>query len=314
MTKYLVLEIETNTIGSELVSDIIQEQGSDVSIFDQNDFLNLIKSKEVGVIWDYYNKDLEKVFDTVICRGYFDIKEKTKVIQKIKESLEQLKKNSPFDLGTLKINYFEQEQIEWINVWKKFYKIITVKNFVIKPVWEKYEEKNNKTIIEINPGTAFGTGEHKTTQLVLSLINDIDLKNKNALDMGTGSGILGIALIKRGVSKCKMYDIDENAIKNCIQNIKINNVENNTFVDIKSSLVDEKDNFDIITANITADILINLKLDFIKHLNKNGYLVISGIIKERENEIKNIYNDESFKLIDEDSDDTWTALLYKKIK
>lgn len=311
--KYLVVEIETNTIGSELVSNIIQEQGSDVSIFDRNDFINLINQKEVSVIWDYYDNELDNISDIAICRGYFDVKNKEEVSKNIKNELKFLKENSPFDLGELKVNFFEQEELQWLDVWKKFYKPIEIKNFIIKPIWENIPNSKDKTIIEINPGMAFGTGDHKSTQLILSMIDDIDLKNKKSLDMGTGSGILGIALAKRGVSICKMYDIDKDAIKNCIENIKLNNVEKNTIAEVKSDLKDEKEPFDIITANITADILIMLKNDFIRLLNKDAYLALSGIIREREEDVKKAFNIDSLELVKQEGNETWTALLYKKI-
>lgn len=312
--KYLVVEIQTNTIGSELVSNIIQEQGSDVSIFDKNDFLNLITAKENAVIWDYYDNKLDEISDIVICRGYFDIKNKKEVEKNIKESLNNLFKNSPFDLGSLKLNFFEQEDIKWLDVWKKFYKPIKIKKYIIKPVFETLENEENKIIIEINPGMAFGTGDHKSTQLILSMLDSIEIENKNTLDMGTGSGILGIALAKSGAKFCKMYDIDKDAIKNCNENIMLNNVQNKTKAEVKSNLDDIDEKFDIITANITADILIAFKNDFIRLLNKNGYLALSGIIREREEDVKKAFNNEILEIVNQEGNDTWTALLYKKIK
>ncbi len=303
--------IETNTLGSELVADIISQNGSDVSIFDGQDFADLINNKEVSVSWDYYDDRLKNFSDIVLCKGYFSNEDINEAISQIRNDLIDLKDNTEFDIGSLKVEVKKFNDEDWNNEWKKYYKKIDIGQYSVIPVWEEYE--NNKKInVIINPGMAFGTGEHESTKLCLGLLSEIEVKGKHVIDMGTGSGILGVAAAKTEAASIDMFDIDPLAIENANENAKLNGVEKVVSLKVKSSINDYNKKVDIILANITADILISMKNDFYNHLNKLGYLIMSGIINSRYNDILEAFSKQGFKLDKRVVMGEWTGVRFIK--
>lgn len=288
------ITIETNTIGSELVADIISQNGSDVSIFDGNDFNDLIQNKEVGVSWDYYDDRLKNFNDIVLCKGYFSNEDIKDALHEIQNDLINLKDNAEFDIGTLKLEVKKINDADWNNEWKKYYKQIDVGKYAIVPVWEKFNDKGQISIV-INPGMAFGTGEHESTQLCLALLSEVEVNKKNIIDMGTGSGILGIAAAKSGANKVDMYDIDPAAIQNAKENVKLNQVEKSVNLQVKPIIDGYNEGVDIIIANITADILISMKDDFKTSLVDGGIIIMSGIINSRYNDVLREFSNSGFK-------------------
>ena len=140
----------------------------------------------------------------VFVKGIIGEEEKTEVLQKIAEEIENLKKNSPFNLGSGEIIVNSIDDEDWKNEWKKYYKPIVTKSVTVVPVWIKYNKISDKEkILWINPGMAFGTGEHETTKMCLDLLGEIDVSGKTVIDVGTGSGILGIASILSDAKSAK---------------------------------------------------------------------------------------------------------------
>lgn len=184
----------------------------------------------------------------------------------------------------------------WEEEWKKSYTSFEVgSNVVVKPSWEGIEN-TDKIIIEIDPKMAFGTGTHETTSLCMEFIQNFDLTNFSILDIGCGSGILSILSKKLGAKKVDACDIDPIAIKSTIENSKINNVEINAFESNLFSNINEK--YDIIFANILAEILVELIKDANKYLSKEGILILSGIINEKEKLVEKSLEENNFEIID----------------
>ncbi len=180
---------------------------------------------------------------------------------------------------------------DWAEGWKKYFKPIRVtKNIIIKPTWERYTAIGHDIVIEMDPGMAFGTGQHASTRMCMEALEDIILHEKTAgrkyvLDVGSGTGILGIAAAKLGVKKVKCVDIDKLATDIAGDNIRINNVEDRVEA-ITSDVAAIHETFDLIVANLTSKVLIKLRSHIISLLETGGFLIISGIIEQNREDIE----------------------------
>ena len=224
---------------------------------------------------------------------YVDEDEDTdEVLAKVREGLEEL---SAFtDLGAGTIQASETEDKDWINNWKQYFKPFTVDHILIKPTWEEIpEEHKDKLLIQIDPGTAFGTGMHETTQLCIRQLQKYVNGESLVLDVGTGSGILGIAALKLGAKEVWGTDLDENAITAVGENLASNQIPDDRFHVIQGNILDEKhvqdwagyEKYDIVAANILAPVIILLQKEIPVHLKKGGILITSGIINTKEQDV-----------------------------
>lgn len=180
---------------------------------------------------------------------------------------------------------------DWGEEWKKYFKPLRVsKNIVIKPTWERYAPAGRDIIIDIDPGMAFGTGQHPSTRMCLEAIEDILLKDRTkekwrVLDVGTGTGILGISCAKLGAERVICVDIDKKAAEIAQENVIINHVQDKVEV-INRDVNTIHEPFDLIVANLTAKILIRLRTHLMSLIENGGYLVISGIIDQNRSDIE----------------------------
>ena len=174
---------------------------------------------------------------------------------------------------------------DWGEEWKKYFKPLRVsKNIIIKPTWERYTPEGGDIIIEIDPGMAFGTGQHASTRMCLEAVEDIFLKDGTikkwrVLDVGTGTGILGISCAKLGADKVLCVDNDKKAVEIAQENVMINHVGDRVEI-VSRDVSTIKEPFDLIVANLTAKILIKLHSHLVSLIKHGGYLVISGIIDQ----------------------------------
>lgn len=198
---------------------------------------------------------------------------------------------------------------DWADSWKQYYKPIKIgKRLVVVPMWEKYESEPNEVIVKMDPGMAFGTGTHETTRLCATLLEGYITEQSKMLDVGCGSGILAICASKLGAKECYAYDIDPVAVKVARENVKDNNVTN-----IECGVSDllkgvKAGKYDVITANIVADIIIRLLPDISQFMHKETVLVISGIIDERCEDVYESINKNGFKIVDEIHENGWCAI------
>ena len=279
--KYIQLSIKCSNEINEIVSYILMQNGAGgVSIVDKNDYINLINSKNM---WDYVDPDLIKSYnDFVYIKCCFKTNQK-KEIEKIKAEIKNI--TQFYTNCVCEISESILEDKNWKTEWKKFYKPLIFNNLVIKPKWIK-EKFTDKKVVNIDPSMAFGTGQHESTANCLLLMQELNLDNKTVLDLGCGSGILGLSALKLGAKECTFLDIDENAIKVCKQNAKLNKLSK-CFFYVSDNIKMIKEKFDLIFANLTVD-LLTLYLTQIKNaLSNDGFLIISGIIDSRQDEIIN---------------------------
>ena len=216
------------------------------------------------------------------------------MLKKAEACLEEL---SVFtDLGKCTITESETEDKDWINNWKQFFHPFTVDEILIKPTWEEVPEgMEGKVLIQIDPGTAFGTGSHETTQLCIRQIEKYlkQFENAQILDVGTGSGILGIAALKLGAAHVKATDLDDNAAEAVQDNLKSNGLTADQFEMVCGNLIDDpeiqawagEEQYDIAVANILAPVIILLQAEIAPHIKHGGIFITSGIIDTKEQDV-----------------------------
>ncbi len=206
---------------------------------------------------------------------------------------------------------------DWANSWKKYYTTLHIgKRTVIVPMWEEYEAKEGEIVVKMDPGMAFGTGSHETTRLVIELLEKYTRQGARMLDVGCGSGILAICASKLGAGECKAYDIDPIAVKVANENIAESGQTNITceVSDLLKQVSLDGGKYDLICANIVADIIIRMTPDIGRFMKDDCVLLCSGIIKERADDVTAKLNDYALKVIERIDDNGWCALAVMKNK
>ena len=201
---------------------------------------------------------------------------------------------------------------DWADSWKQYYKPIKIgEKLVVVPMWEKYDANENEIIVKMDPGMAFGTGTHETTRLCATLLEKYVNSSTLMLDVGTGSGILAICASKLGAEKCYAYDIDPVAVRVARENVKDNDVTNIEceVSDLLKGVKEQK--YDVIAANIVADIIIRMLPDIGKYMHKDTTLVISGIIDERCADVYESISKNGFTTVEEIHENGWCAISLK---
>ena len=206
---------------------------------------------------------------------------------------------------------------DWGEAWKKFFKPIRVsRDIVIKPTWERFSPSGRDIVIEIDPGMAFGTGQHASTRMCLEAIEEILLKDRSVarwrvLDIGTGTGILGIACAKLDAEKVLCVDIDKKAVEIARENVGINEVDDRVEVRV-CDVITLTETFNLIVANLTAKILIKLRPHLTRLLRPGGYLVISGIIEQNKPDIESHFPGDAFTIHRLITEKEWLCYVLKR--
>ena len=205
---------------------------------------------------------------------------------------------------------------DWANSWKAYYKPIEIgERIVIVPAWEKYDAPADKLVVRMDPGMAFGTGSHETTRLVIGLLEKYIKEGQRVLDVGCGSGILAICAAKLGAKECKAYDIDPVAVKVARENVKDSGLEAVVSCDVSDLLrgVDKTGGaYDVICANIVADIIIRMTPDVHELMDEKTVILASGIIVERADDVISCFEENGFKIVEKIEDNGWCALAVMK--
>ena len=214
-----------------------------------------------------------------------------------------------------KVEVIGVSEEDWANSWKAYYKPLHIgKKMVIVPAWERYEEKPGEIIVRMDPGMAFGTGTHETTRLVMKIMQDEIHGGERVLDVGTGSGILSICASKLGAKSCNAYDIDPVAVKIAKENAEADGCDNITVgvSDLLRGVDTSFGKYDFCVANIVADIIIRMMPDISAYLTDDAPLILSGIISMRADEVIESVKANGFKVVREERENDWLALMVKK--
>lgn len=289
--KWSKFTLSTTTKAVDLVSNLLDEIG--IEGIEIEDHIPLTEAETKGMFIDIL-PDLGPDDGTAKVSFYLeDVSELPRIMKEIEDGLEEL---SQFvDVGDRTIEASETEDKDWINNWKQYFKPFTVDNLLIKPTWEDIPEGyEDKLLIQIDPGTAFGTGQHETTQLCIRQLIHYVEKGAKILDVGTGSGILGITALKLGAQTVFGTDLDENAISAVRENLQANGITTDKFQVIQGNIIDDKEIqtlagtncYDIAVANILAPVIILLQRQIPAHLKKGGIFIASGIINTKEKDVK----------------------------
>lgn len=206
------------------------------------------------------------------------------------------------------------DEEDWANAWRKYYKPIPIgEKLVIVPAWENYEPKHGELVVRMDPGMAFGTGNHETTRLVIRLLEDYVKPGCRVLDVGCGSGILAICASKLGAGECLACDIDPTAVRVAKENVKDSGLTNiECFQSDLLRGVDDSKPFDLITANIVADIIIRMTPDVGRYMHKDTVLLASGIISPRADDVIFAMEAHGFRILARLEENDWCALAIKK--
>ncbi|MBQ8348334.1 MAG: 50S ribosomal protein L11 methyltransferase [Ruminococcus sp.] len=314
------VNIYTETAGIDLLCSKLMDIGiKGFVIQDADDFNEFLENKNGQ--WDYIDEDLMGLSqcETRITVYLPANSQGADMLSSIRTMLAELKANDADNVyGRLEAELSSIREEDWANNWKQYFKPIKVgEKLVIKPSWEKYDEDSERIILEIDPASSFGTGQHHTTRLCLELLEKNLKTGDKLLDMGCGSGILSIGAMLLGAESAVAVDIEqnaaatamENALKNHISSEKYKTYYGNILTDAK--LADEIDcKYDIITANIVADVLIAMKEFFVRYLKKGGTLIVSGIIEERMHEVIEALESVGFSGPEANIKEGWAAVKF----
>lgn len=241
------------------------------------------------------------------------------VLEKVRAVLEEVR--GYMDIGEGTITESQTEDKDWINNWKEYFHQFYVDDILIVPSWEEVkEEDKDKMILHIDPGTAFGTGMHETTQLVIRQLKKFVTKDTQMLDVGTGSGILGIVALKLGAAHVVGTDLDPCAILAVADNKEANDIKDETFDMLIGNIIDDKEvqdtvgyeKYDIVTANILADVLVPLTPVIVNQMKKGAYYITSGILDVKEEVVIKAVKDAGLQLVEVTHQGEWVSVTARK--
>lgn len=311
MENWIEITIHTTNEASEIVESILLDYGSTGVAIEDPTTLEENLHDDFGTIVELSPTDFPDV--GVIVKGYInELNFDDETFTRFKGELEQLGQN--INIGEFfKIETTTIKDSDWENSWKDYFDILNIgEKFVIVPTWREYENEENKYVINIDPGMAFGTGGHETTSLCIKNLEKYVKPHDNIIDVGCGSGILSIAASYLTDGEIKAVDLDKLAVDVSRENFALNNLENRIAVEEASLLTKETKKYNIIVANILAHIIELMLDDAYKLLEDGGYYITSGIIKDKKDELLEKMLERGFKLVEETSDNEWYSFVVTK--
>ena len=293
---YSEIAVYTTTEKSEVVAYFLSEVCMDgVSIYDINDLYS-------NTGWDYKEDDIELRYDSeVVVKGYCNLEDTNSVLDFLRKSLSELT-----DAGSLKIEVKTVDGDSWVSKWKETFRPIETDKLVICPEWLTVE--TDKTVFLMDSGVAFGTGQHETTAMCLEFLEQLNLAGKNVLDVGCGSGILGLCALLLGADRAELVDIDPQATDIASHNAAINGLSECATVKTGNLTDKTHETFDIVFANLTADILTQLLSQLAAVVHSGTVLILSGILDVRLDSVVELYS-KQFDVLKTKGKGEWRALL-----
>lgn len=318
--KWIKIGIKTTTEAVDFISNLFDEIGLEgIQIEDNIPISEEDKEAMFIDILPEIGPDDGTAFVSSYVEADRDIKQ---LVKEIEEGLEELKLF--VNLGEANILVEETDDEDWLHNWKAFFKPFRVaEDIVIKPTWEELEErKEGDFIIEIDPGTAFGTGAHETTKLCILGLRKYITKETKLLDIGCGSGILSIIGLKLGAKSAVLTDIDPAALIATNENLNVNQLSEQTYCVLQGNIIEDSilqnkvgiGVYDIVVANILADVIIPLSREVGQHLKEDGVFISSGIIYTKKQEVQEALIENNFHIIETNEMGDWVSFVAKKGK
>lgn len=314
------VNIFTTTEGVDPVCGCLLNTGvTGFAIKDPKDFEEFLERKTGN--WDYIDDDLLSLKNCETCVTVYlpDNSQGSDMLSMIRSEMSALKgRDTEGAFGRLAVELDSVREEDWANNWKKYFKPLVVgEKLVIKPSWEEYSDDGKRTILEIDPASSFGTGQHHTTQLCLEFLEKHLKAGEKILDLGCGSGILSIAAMLLGAESAAAVDIDQNSVNIASENAEKNHISKDSYKTFCGNVTEDDPlcekiggGYDIITANIVADVLIAMSPLFEGFLKKNGILILSGIITERSEEVIEAVKAKGFTMLDIREKNGWAAVSF----
>lgn len=325
--KWKKYTIETTTAAEDYMSSMLMDLG--IEGIEIEDNIPLTKEDQADMFIDFLP---ELPPDEGISYVSFYIEEdgsdQKQILTQVKAGLENLRKM--VEVGSGVISSSETEDLDWINNWKKYFSSFTIEDILIKPTWEELkEEDKDKFLIEIDPGISFGTGKHETTQLCIRQLlkyirGNSGYKPENThpkvLDVGCGSGILSIVALKLGASEVVGTDLDADCMISTKENMEVNHLDAGLGTFYVGNLIDDEELqqkvgtevYDIVVANILADVIIPMAPVIPARLKKGGYFITSGIIDFKENEVKAAIEKAGLEVVEINHQGEWVNITARK--
>ena len=318
--EWIEVFVATSQMGLEPVEGVLYQCGlNGLMIHDEADFAEFLENPNRE--WDYVADELveEKQEQTTGITFFLrdNLYGREQLFQ-IKSALQSVKETEKeLDLGSLEVTMKNVAEEDWANNWKKYFKPFPVGDkIMIKPSWEELPAQTDKIILKIDPGHIFGTGTHETTQLCMELIEKYVKKDDMVLDIGCGSGILSIASLLLDAKEADAVDIDPNAIQIAYENSDRNDIDRNRYHVKAGNILEDKElqasysgkKYDLVAANIVADVIIALTKQVPDYIKDGGVFLCSGIITERKEDVLEALKAANFAVLDIKEKTSWVAI------
>lgn len=315
--KWNKFRLQTTTQAEDVVSSILTDIG--IEGVEIEDKVPLTQKEKEQMFVDILP---ETALDDGVAYLRFYLEEsedKEAVLEKVRNELDEMREF--MDLGPCTIEESQTEDVDWVNNWKQYFHQFYVDDILIIPSWEDVKpEDEGKMIIHIDPGTAFGTGMHETTQLCIRQIKKYVTDTTRILDVGCGSGILGMLALKFGADYSVGTDLDPCAIDATHENMKENGVSKDRYEVMIGNIINDKEiqdrvgyeKYDIVAANILADVLVALTPVIVNQLKPGGIYITSGIIDDKEEVVKQAVSDAGLELLDVTCQGEWVCVTARK--
>ncbi len=316
------LKIYTSSQGVDALTGRLMDIGiSGFVIQDKNDFEDFLQHKDGN--WDYIDDDLYELRNaetsvTVYISNDADGLETLSMIKQQLAALKALDKCGEY--GRLECEFSSVREQDWANNWKQFFKPLKIGDrLLIKPSWEQTQPQDRRVVVEIDPAASFGTGQHNTTQLCLELLEENIQQGDKLLDLGCGSGILSVSGVMLGASSAYAVDIEQGAVNIAAENAAKNGISPKRYKAVCGNIIEDNalrcsisSGYDVVCANIVADVLIAMSPFFAGFLKSGGRLITSGIIEKRFPEVLESILKNGFTLTGKRQKDDWIACSFVK--
>ena len=315
--KWNKFRLKTTTAAEEIVSSTLMELG--IQGVEIEDKIPLTQKDKEQMFVDILPETAEDDGIAYITFYLEEEEDKDAVLQRVREELDDL--SEFLDIGEAFIEESQTEDVDWVNNWKQYFHQFTIDDVLIIPSWENVKpEDENKMIIHIDPGTAFGTGMHETTQLCIRQIRKYVTPDTEILDVGCGSGILGMLALKFGARHSVGTDLDPCAIDATHENMEVNGISRDQYEVMIGNIIDDKEiqdkvgyeKYDIVAANSLADVLIPRTPVILSHLKSGGIYITSGIIDDKEEAVKEAVEAAGMEILEIGHQGEWVSVTARK--
>lgn len=318
--EWIEVFVATSQMGLEPVEGVLYQCGlNGLMIHDEADFAEFLENPNRE--WDYVADELVEEKQEQTTGITFFLRDNLygrEQLSQIKSALQSVKETEKeLDLGSLEVTMKNVAEEDWANNWKKYFKPFPVGDkIMIKPSWEELPAQTDKIVLKIDPGHIFGTGTHETTQLCMELIEKYVKKDDMVLDIGCGSGILSIASLLLDAKEADAVDIDPNAIQIAYENSDRNDIDRNRYHVKAGNILEDKElqasysgkKYDLVAANIVADVIIALTKQVPDYIKDGGIFLCSGIITERKEDVLEALKAANFAVLDIKEKTSWVAI------